>query len=202
MATRRSTPCTRSFRSMHESRKPAAPSRCLRPRFFVEAATLGLWAVSSVVQPKTTRRNSARFQPPTGSRRAGPLPSMRAFIGDSAKAYSLFSRCRCKEHELTSYVSATSGQLIDVRVPIAGKSASFPKAQGRRIKRTPSTRRSSRDDAVLSLSRTSCSVFEYHDRWKSLDAQDFLGKLGHMERPAEGVRRQPGWVNGRTPSII
>ena len=110
--------------------------KVLATAVFVAAATLGLlWAVSSVVQPKNNQKEFGQVSEAANGdlRRAGPLPRCDIHrrqrgvqlvlpVADVGRAWLHLVRKR--------YV----GSAIDVRVPIAGKSASFPKAQGRRIR--------------------------------------------------------------------
>ena len=152
--------------------------KVLATAVFVAAATLGLlWAVSSVVQPKTTRRNSARFQkPPTGSSASRAAPSMRYSSATARRTASFSPLQMWEEHGFTSYVSATSGQRLTYGYRLLEKALRSQKPKVVVFETNSIYSPIKPDDAVLSLFQNKLPVFEYHDRWKSLDAQDFLGK--------------------------
>ena len=171
-------PMYAQFRSMHESsettqRLQGACDRGFRGGCNARPSLGGIERRPAEKQPEGIRPGFRSRQ--RDLRRAGPLPRCDIHrrqrgvqlvlpVADVGRAWLHLVRKR--------YV----GSAIDVRVPIAGKSASFPKAQGRRIRNELHLLADQPDDAVLSLFQNKLPVFEYHDRWKSLDAQDFLGK--------------------------
>ena len=152
--------------------------KVLATAVFVAAATLGLlWAVSSVVQPKNNQKEFGQVSEAANGIFGEPGRSLDAiFIGDS-EAYSSFSPLQMwEEHGFTSYVSATSGQRLTYGYRLLEKALRSQKPKVVVFETNSIYSPIKPDDAVLSLFQNKLPVFEYHDRWKSLDAQDFLGK--------------------------
>ncbi len=152
--------------------------KVLATAVFVAAATLGLlWAVSSVVQPKNNQKEFGQVSEAANGIFGEPGHSLDAiFIGDS-EAYSSFSPLQMwEEHGFTSYVSATSGQRLTYGYRLLEKALRSQKPKVVVFETNSIYSPIKPDDAVLSLFQNKLPVFEYHDRWKSLDAQDFLGK--------------------------
>ena len=81
-----------------------------------------------------------------------------------------------EEHGFTSYVSATSGQRLTYGYRLLEKALRSQKPKVVVFETNSIYSPIKPDDAVLSLFQNKLPIFEYHDRWKSLDAQDFLGK--------------------------
>lgn len=178
MATRRSTRCMRSFRSMHESsettqRLQGACDRGFRGGCNARPSLGG-------IERRPAENNQKEFGQVSEAANGifgEPGRSLDAiFIGDS-EAYSSFSPLQMwEEHGFTSYVSATSGQRLTYGYRLLEKALRSQKPKVVVFETNSIYSPIKPDDAVLSLFQNKLPVFEYHDRWKSLDAQDFLGK--------------------------
>ena len=94
-----------------------------------------------------------------------------------SEAYSSFSPLQMwKEHGFTSYVSATSGQRLTYGYRLLEKALRSQKPKVVVFETNSIYSPINGLTQFVSFPMNKLPVFEYHDRWKSLDAQDFLGK--------------------------
>lgn len=143
------------------------------------AALAGVLAAASyVTMPKNNQAEFGQIDPEANGVVGEPRDSIDVlFIGDS-ETYSAFSPLQLwHERGIASYVSATPAQRLSYTRTLLERAL---RAQSPRVVvlethciflgLTPT-------DAAVRAAKDLLPVIEYHDRWKSLRAEDFLGPV-------------------------
>lgn len=134
-----------------------------------------LMGASRIVQPKNTTKESGTLRPEAnGVMGERPYSLDALFIGDS-EAYASFSPLQMfKDYGFASYTSATPLQKPFYSNTLLHRALETQKPKVAVFETNSFYTPTKPEEAFMRMIQDTFPVFEFHDRWKSLTAKDFL----------------------------
>lgn len=163
---------TRTSRAAHTPRAPRAIALTVALTVVVMAAALLL--ASRIVAPKNNQAEFGQSEAVANGVLGEPRDTLDVlFLGDS-EAYCAFSPLQLwHERGITSYVCATSGQKLPYTLEMLDRALDQQRPKVVVLETNCLFRTFTPDVALSSAAERILPVFAYHNRWKSLRAEDF-----------------------------
>lgn len=146
----------------------------LKSALFILGLIALLWLSSGLLSPKSNNTEGGMIDPVANGILSEPKNSIDVLIiGDSETYSSMIPLKMWEEHGITSYCCGTSGQLLSYSEQFLHKAFQNQSPKIVILETNAVFHKITFDNVLLNRLDATFSVFTYHNRWKTLNENDF-----------------------------
>lgn len=152
---------------------------------FIAGLAMLLLAASRIVAPKDNTGQAGMEQPRANGILAEPANTIDVLVIGDSESYTMFSPLQLwKQTGIPAYTCGTDSQKLTYTLTMLERALKKQKPKLVILETLAIYREIPRGDVVISELSRRFPVFQYHNRWKVLSAQDFTMKISATSKEA------------------